>query len=100
MGRQLSELLGLTFATYFPCEGGEVEGVLDLAPDEVTEVANQALNQRGQDRQVVGRLKRGREQGLVLQAGVGEWASGRVASGARSVLRSDPLTGTVHLVGG
>lgn len=50
---------GRTFTANLAGEGGKVERALDLARDEVAEVADQAHNQRWQNREVVSSLKRG-----------------------------------------
>ena len=65
-GQLRTPLVARTFAAEFASERGHVEAGADARLDGVREVGDKRSDERGQDREVVRRLQRGRQHAGVL----------------------------------
>lgn len=60
--------LARTFVSNLASEGSHVEARLDASQNEVIEIADESVDERGQDGEVVCGLEGGSEEWLVLRA--------------------------------
>jgi len=65
-GQLRTPLVSRTFAAEFASERGHVEAGADARLDGVREIGDEGSDERGQDREVVRRLQRGRQHAGVL----------------------------------